>query len=199
MKTEADPELRGWMDDWRNDPEPAEEARAAILRHVKRRSRRLVLFMVGDLAFAAGFLYLLGGFTLRADEPQDFALGLAASVLTVICLGLGMWNRRGLWRPPTGTTRACLDLSVLRCRRSLRAIGYGYAVLAVELLLLVPWALITIQRDPARRPLGLDPYLYTAGLMAILFGTFIIGFEWYRRRVRQELRELEELSRSLDE
>jgi len=197
MKTENDRELRGWMDEWRDNPAPAAEARAAILRHVRRRSRTLALVSAGELVVTVLLLAMLGTLLLRAREPETIAVVVAGSVLAVGALVLSTWNRRGTWRPSAETTEAFLEISVLRCRRSLRAVRYAYGIMVVEALMLVPWLFIGIRRHPDRRPFGHDPYIYYGALLAIVFGAATLGCRWYARRVRRERRALQDTRRDL--
>ena len=197
MKPETDREMRDWMEDWRDDAPPGAEARAAILRHVRRRSRTLALVTAGDLVVTILLLGLFGALLARAREPETIAVLVAGGLLAVSALGLATWNRRGIWRPSAETTEAFLEISLLRCRRSLRAVRYSYGIMVVEALLLVPWLVIGILRRPDTRPFGWNPYLFYGALLALIFGAMLLGCRWYARRVRRERQVLREARRDL--
>jgi len=197
MSTETDRELRDWMEDWRDDTPPAAEARAAIVRHVRRRSRTLALVVAGELVVTFLLLGLFGFLLTRAQDPETVAVVVGGGLLAVAALVVANWNRRGTWRPSAETTEAFLEISLLRCRRGLRAVRYAYGIMVVEALLLVPWFLVTIPRHPDRRPFGWDPYLYYGTLLALIFGAATLGCRWYARRVRRERGALREARQDL--
>lgn len=197
MKPETDREMREWMEDWRDDAPPAAEVRAAILRHVRRRSRTLALVTAGEVIVTILLLGLFGVLLSRARDPETIAVLVAGGLLAVSAFALANWNRRGTWRPSVETTEAFLEISLLRCRRSLRAVRYSYGIMVVEAFLLVPWLVIGILRRPDTRPLGWNPYLFYGALLALIFGAMLLGCRWYARRVRRERHVLRETRRDL--
>jgi hypothetical protein len=191
MTPEVDRELQGWMSEWRDEPAPAAEARAAILKNVRRRSLTLAVVTAGEVVVTLLLLAMLGVLFMRAGDPETTAVVLAGSVLAVGALVVSLWNRKGTWRPAAETTEAFLGISILRCRRSLRAVRIAYGIMVVEAMMLVPWLLVCIRRYPDRRPFGFDPHLFYGALLAVIFGASTLGCRWYARRVRRERRALE--------
>ena len=191
MKPEVDRELQGWMSQWQDEPAPAAEVREAILKNVRRRSRTLVVVTASEVVVTLLMLAMLAALLMRAGDPESIAVVLAGSVLAVGALVVSVWNRRGTWRPAAETTEAFLGISILRCRRSLRAVRIAYGIMAAEVMMLVPWLFVCIRRHPDRRPFGFEPHLFYGVLLAVIFGAATLGCRWYARRVRRERRALQ--------
>ena len=199
MSEPLDDELRTWMDDWREEAtEPAAPEAAAkiatLARSVRRRSLGLKLLTVAEVVFAAGMLAVLAGVAVRERTPADVATMAGLGLLTLWALAFALWNRRGLWAPSAETSAAFLDLALARCRRRRRGLTAGWALLAAEVALFIPWI-------HHRLHLGASPtaaeVLTAYGFLATMAGTTAVILVWLGRRTRRELRELEGLARGL--
>jgi hypothetical protein len=183
---QPDNELRDWRADWQADPEPAPEVRDAIRQRVQRKSLRMALGVAFEIVFALGMLAFVVWSALREPTPINAGAMACLALLILWATGCSLWYLRGTWRPSAETTSAFLDLSLLRCRRRLRAVRAGWWLLAVELAVMIPWIVFSLKAKGA-----------AFGLLAaltVLVSAFLIVAE---RRTRRELREWEEMRASL--
>ena len=96
--------------------------------------------------------------------------------------------------PSAETSAAFLDLALARCRRRRRGLTAGWALLAAEVALFIPWI-------HHRLHLGASPtaaeVLTAYGFLATMAGTTAVILVWLGRRTRLDMRELEGLARGL--
>lgn len=187
-----DDELREWRADWQADPEPAPEVRDAIRRRVRRQSLKLALYTAGDVTVGLLMLALVlrAAFVLPVFFNVAAMAGLALVILWAVPYGL--WCLRGAWRPSAETTSAFLALSILRCRRRLRTLRAGWWLLAMELAIMIPWLHLLLSSRQAARS-----YALAFGYLLLVTGLAVAFLIGSKRRVRRELRELEEMRRGL--
>jgi hypothetical protein len=101
--------------------------------------------------------------------------------------------RRGAWQPATSTTAAFLNVSILRCERSLQAIAvqavFYVVILAFDLVWLYWYRQETDLRLFLTRP---------AVVIVVLIVTPVLAAValWYRGRLRRELENLRRLATS---
>lgn len=183
---QPDDELRDWMADWQADPEPASEVRDAIRQRVQRKSLRMALATATETIFGLGMLAFVVWSALRDPAPVNVAAMACLALLILWATGCSLWYLRGTWRPSAETTSAFLDLSVLRCHRRLGAVHAGWWLLALELAVMIPWIVLSLEAKTAA--FGL------LAVLTVLVSAFLIVAE---RRTRRELREWEEMRESL--
>lgn len=195
MSSLPDRELETWIADWQEEPELGAEVREAIHRRVRRRGVGLALLTAFELAFAAAMLVFLLRFALTHPHPSDVATMSGLSLLVVGALAFGVWNRRGVWRPSAQTTAAFLDLAIVRCRRRLRSVRFGYGLLATEVVLFVPWLGFHLATDPPGASWLTGP-LGAYGFLAAVAGVALAALLVLGRGARRELAALNELRRA---
>ncbi len=187
--SEADDELLEWTRDWQAaepDGNPAD-----LRRQVARRSRGLAALTAGEALLSAGFATALVRLALRPGHPADVPLAIGLLLVIGLAFGFSLWNRRGLWRPRADTVRASLELSLRRARRRLRGVAAGWGVLGLEVLLLLPWAVVRTERLGSRAGALLFLAAMAGGAACVLVTL--------ARRTRREIEELEALEQSLRE
>jgi hypothetical protein len=186
MTRESDDELRDWRADWQVDPEPAPEIRDAIRQRVQQKSLRMALAAAAEIVFALAMLVFVIWSALREPTPINAGAMACLALLILWATGCSLWYLRSTWRPNSETTSAFVALSLLRCHRRLRAVRAGWWLLALELAVMIPWILLSLEEKTA-----------AFGLLAVLtalVSAFLIVAE---RRTRRELREWEEMRASL--
>lgn len=183
---QPDDELRDWMADWQADPEPAPEIRDAIRQRIKRKSLRMALAVAFEILFTLAMLAFLTRSALRDPAPFNVGAMVCLALLVLWIEGCSLWYLRGTWRPSAETTSAFLDLSLLRCRRRLRALRAGWWLLALELGIMIPWILLSLKAKGA-----------AFGLLVVLTALVSAVLIVEERRTRRELREWEEMQGSL--
>jgi hypothetical protein len=198
MSVEVDRELELWRAEWQAVQPPPDRA-AALRRRVVRRSRGLVLGAVLEAAVALAGCAALAWIAGRHRAPLDVAFALGLGLLFVGLLAAVHWNRRGVWRPAAATTRAFLDLSILRCRRRLRGVRLGLWALLVEDALLAPWLAHRLAaRAAAGEAIGVRNYLFGYGLLAALSLAVLAYSAAVAGYTRRELPRLEALRDALE-
>lgn len=186
MTRELDDELREWRADWQAEPEPGPEIRDAIRRRVQRKSFRMALATVAEVLFALAMLVFVAWSALRQPGPVHAVAMACLALLILWATGCSLWYLRGTWRPGTETTSAFVGLSLLRCRRRLRAVRAGWWLLALELAVMIPWIVLSLEAK------GL-----AFGLLAAATALVSAFLAMAERKARRELREWEETRESL--
>jgi len=196
MTTARDREMQQWMDAWHASDE-ASAAPEAIRRHVGRR-RLLFAFWVGcEIVVCGGMLsFLLHRVLTHPDPVEKLAMGLLA-LITVSALAFSWWNWRGVILTGTGATSAYIALSVERTRRFRRAVYVGWAILAAEVAVFVPWISYRLYAGPDAPPAGAERFGW--GLLAGITAAAVVLLSGLHMWTRREARILDELRRELDE
>lgn len=196
----SDPELERWQAAWQAEggepgpagPERVEGEVAALRRRVKRRSLGLVLMTVWEVVFTATAIFLLWRMARSLGTPLDLFTLTSLAALAALAFAFTVWNRWGIWRPATESTSAYLDLSIARCARRRRSLKAGWALLAAEVILFVPWIWHRLHLDPAARPEPGD-FVRTYGFLGVIGGVTGAALWLLGRRTEREIRALEEL------
>ena len=134
-----DQELADWTAAWRRTDPPAAIDPVAISRAVRRRTVWIGVAAAVEISILLGMLALLIAFSRSTRDPWDWGLVVAFSALIVVGLHRTVTVLRRTWRAPDHSTRAFLDLMVLRTETQLQQIRFGWGILAVELVVFVPW------------------------------------------------------------
>jgi hypothetical protein len=135
----ANIEIDAWRGLWqsRSDALSAADLRDRVARETRRRIVALVIPVLVSLG--------IGGWMLaRAVEAPDFDnLLLAAETWTFIAATWAgsLWISRGSWRPTADTTAAFIDISISRCRATLRGLRLGAILYAAQFSFGLFWKL----------------------------------------------------------
>jgi len=174
---------------WHQNGEPVP---AGLQKLVGRQTLFLQLGAAAEILVSVTFLG--GSFWLAVTqrEPEFVALAAGIWIVTLAAAIYSFQNRTGTWRPAALDTRAFLELSLRRCRASLRAVTFGLYLLLVEVVLLAGWhAWYWAGHPPAP---GMAVWLTASCLPAV----FLIALLLFRSRKRRELTRLEALHRELN-
>jgi hypothetical protein len=158
-----------------------------LAARVKRQSRILRLALAGEVLVT---VVMGGGMTWLAavdGEPDLAVLAFATWMFIAAAWAFGLWNRRGLWSPVAMTNTAYLDISIRRCRGSLRAASFAMVFFAIEMLFCLGWIYI---HNGNTSFLNSFPML-VVGLATIAFYVCTLI---YRSRKKSELAALEDLA-----
>ena len=187
----ADLDLERWRELWHVRQEPApSDLRARVLAE----TRRMRLFLVVPVAVTIGFG---GGYLARAvasPDVESITLAAAVWVFIGVAWATAILNSRGTWVPLADTTAAYLDVSIRRCRGTLRGLEFGVWLYVAELTFCLAWRLFVT--DSSRRLEALvSPAFVVLGWVGL--PAFLAFTIWYSRRKRQEVATLLELQRQL--
>lgn len=176
---------------WQDSP----SAQLPQLKTLLEKRSRVIWLLTG--IDAVGTALLIAGlvWALRHFETTPSKTGWSVFVAAVLVL---VWVavlliRRGTWRVDVEAPAAMVELSMRRCRASVRlALLNQYA-----LLFLLFVALVVRAAGISAPRLGVEvTFLMQIGAMAFLAGWLIVS-EWYKRRKREELERLEALQKEL--
>lgn len=134
----SDHELQAWMADWAAGAERL-DAPEVIREHVRRRTRLLTAWVIGELATVSIIVAFLVRYAVTNPDPiQRVTMALLVTI-SIGALAFSFWNWRGAWRPSADTTTEFLAVSRNRLRRFRRAARAGWIVLLAEAVVFVPW------------------------------------------------------------
>jgi len=181
-----DMELDLWRTDWQSFSESpvVDDLRA----RVARQSRYLRWMLLGDILVTV----VIGGgsIVLAALYPEPAYILLAAATWLFIAIAwiFGITNRRNAWSPAAGTTSAFLDLSIRRCRASLRTVIFGAVLYVCEMAFCLTW--IFSQTGT----ISFTTVLVVA-ICTIVFFAYLI---WYKTRKRRDLTYLHTIKHEME-
>ena len=185
-----DLELEGWQRQWQaaetvpTDLAKTVEASTRALRR-GRITEILVTIVMGGSALGWAFA------SRRADV---MVLAIAVWILIGVAWIISTLLRRGTWQPVTATTTAFVEVSILRCERSLQAIWIQAVLYVVILVFDLVW-LYNYRAESSVREFLLRPAVVI--VLTIVTPLCAAAAVWYRRRLQRELRNLLELRRGV--
>jgi hypothetical protein len=188
-----DPEFDQWQAAWTStageERAPAFDARGAH----RRQERHLRLQYAANLAVAAALMLFAACF-LHANYSAEVLVWTAVVWLTtLVAAGFHVWNWRSLWRGAGQSVLEYAESYEQRCHASLRAVRFGYALLALQVAIALPW--LTWDFANAQIPAG--RYAAGVGVLAALSAAFVAWFRAVRRRANRGLAEAMEFRRGL--
>jgi hypothetical protein len=183
---ERDLELEGWQRQWRTqDAVPADLAKT-VAAGTRSLRRGLIAEIIVTIVMGGGAT----AWATMSSRPDVTVLAIAIWILLAVAWAISILLRRGAWQPVASTTAAFVDVSILRCERSLQAIWIQAVLYVVIFVFDLVW---------------LYSYLGFSSVSALLTRPAVIVFVtvvspmlagaavWYRRRLLRELKNLTEL------
>ena len=158
----------------------------ALRQRVEAERRRMIVGVAVEIAVTVLFAGAATYATLRFPGNWSRLVAIDIAAITIGVWTFVLWNRRGIWRPLGESTEAFLRLARLRCLRKLQAIRFSVALIVAQLLAVAVWVWWGPQQSP------LAPSLSVRAIPAIVVVLFVVALTWSRRRVRQELTELDQ-------
>jgi hypothetical protein len=186
---EPDLELQTWRHQWQSQ----ETIPADLAKKVEAGTRSMRRGLMGEILVT---LVMGGGslaWALSSPKPEVTVFAIAVWILITVAWVFSLLLRRGAWQPVTTTTAAFLEVSILRCERSLQAVTIQAVLYVVILTFDLVWLYYY------RNETSVRAFLSRPIVLAFLFfitPTAAAGAAWYRHRVRRELRNLIALRRS---
>jgi hypothetical protein len=196
MSEQDDRDLSQWQAQWQGDVPRSDISDAEIRQYVRRRTRWLWSWMVGELitgvvAFPA-LIYLA---VVAVSVVERLAMtGLA--LITVGALGFSWWNWRAVVRANSTSVAAFVAVSTERHRRLWRAWRVAWVVLAVEVVLLAIW--IWDHLYSGARPHDASAERFAWGWLGGMTAAFVFGLIVLGRWIERDARRFEALRRELE-
>jgi hypothetical protein len=185
---ESDLELEGWQRQWQSQPASI-DLRQKVEAGNRAMRRGLMWEIAVTIAWGGGSLL----WAIVSGRAEVLVLAVAIWGFIAIAWTASILLRRGAWQPATSTTAAFLNVSILRCERSLQAIAvqavFYVVILAFDLVWLYWYRQETDLRLFLTRP---------AVVIVVLIVTPVLAAValWYRGRLRRELENLRRLATS---
>jgi hypothetical protein len=189
-----EPELDAWRKAWRT---PAQigcpTAGFDVRRAHSRQERRLRRDYLLSLTTAIGLVALVV-WVLRTSFSAEAVVWAAVVVLTTAgATAFQVWNWRTLWKTAARSVSDYANLYEHRCLAELRAVRFGYGLLALQTSITAPW----LTWDFARGEIPAVRFAIGMGLLALLIAGFIIYFRMSRRRAVRELAQVTEFRQEM--
>jgi hypothetical protein len=187
---EQDLELEGWQRQWRaQEAVPADLAKA--VEAGTRGIRRGLIAEIGvTMVMGGGAL----GWAIVSRGPDVIVLAIGVWILIGIAWIVSTLLRRGTWQPVTATTTAFVEVSILRCERSLQAIWIQAVLYVVVLVFDLVW-LYNYRAESNVREFLMRPAVVI--VLTIVTPALAAAAVWYRRRLQRELKNLVGLRRAV--
>lgn len=191
-------ELDVWRLAWKAETEPVKRDSAFDVRQeAMRQQRRLQTRHILELCFAVVLIGFAAFYLKRNFSSETLVWAIVIWILTLGATAFSIWNWRALWTASNQSTSAYAAAYRRRCMAGLRAIRFGYRLLALELVIVVPWLTSDFYKGGSSGEFRVRAYLIRLGLVAFLAGAYLFAFRRSRRRTLLELARLEEFERGL--
>jgi hypothetical protein len=179
------------LDSWRAQWQAVAPAPPDLRERVERETRLMRRVVAGEVAITIVFGGISVGWAAVSGRTDALVLAVGVCVFIAIAWMVAFLLRRDAWSPATLSTAACLDLSILRCRRQREAIAAQVVLYALILGFDLAW-IYYFARDPRMR--DVLSFLTSGGVAWIWPVSAGLAIAAWRRRVRLS-RELEALLR----
>jgi ABC-type Mn2+/Zn2+ transport system permease subunit len=180
---EPDRELEGWQREWRaQETVPPDLARAVEAGTRKLRRGRIGEILV-TIVMGGGIL----GWAIVSRRAEVIVLAIAVWILLGVAWVVSTLLHRGLWQPVTATTAAFVEVSILRCERSLQAIWIQAVLYIVILAFDLVW-LYYYRGESNVREFLMRPAVVV--VLTVVTPAVAAAAVWYRRRLLRELKNL---------
>lgn len=186
---EHDLELEGWQRQWRAQEAVPTDLAKAVEAGTRNIRRGLIAEIVVTMVMGGGSL----GWAIVSRRPDVMVLAIGIWIFIGIAWIISTLLRRGTWQPVTATTTAFVEVSILRCQRSLQAVWIQAVLYVVILVFDLVW-LYNYRAESSVRELLLRPVVVI--VLTIVTPALAAAAAWYRRRLQRELKNLVALRRA---
>jgi hypothetical protein len=187
---ELDLELERWQRQWHaQDAVPLDLAKT-----VETGTRRMRQGLIAEIVVTI----VMGGAAIgwaRASQRADvMVLAIAVWIFIAVAWVASLLLRRGAWQPVTATTAAFVEISILRCQRSLQAIAIQAILYVLILTFDLVWLFFYRGESSVREFLMRPAVLF---FLCVVTPVLAAAALWYRRRLQRELTNLNQLQRAV--
>lgn len=168
-----------WSEAWRSSP----AVDPPSLGKIRRRHLGYLAWVGGQWLCGIAFVVLVTGWAIDDLRPTSLVAAVVVACLVAASLIFDAWNRRGTFVAADHSARAWLELADRRLRAELRALRFGWALLAAEVLFFLPW----LAWGLGERGAPAVDYLEAYGFLAALVVVASLAISWAHRRWRRQL------------
>jgi hypothetical protein len=189
-------ELESWRATWKNATAAQPEASFDLWREARRHERRLRAQYVSSLGFAVALMGFAALVLRRNNTVETLVWAIVVWLTTLLATAFSIQNWRVLWRSVDQSTADFVAAYRGRCVAMLRAVRFGYGLLACQLTISVPWLTLDFHHSGASGRFGPGRYAFSIGLLGLLTAAYLYAFRRFRCRAMRELARLEEFDQS---
>jgi hypothetical protein len=189
MMQEPDLELEGWRRQWQADDAVPSDLVKRVDAGTKSMQRGLIAEILVTIVIGGWGL----GWAIASRRPEVVVLAIGIWILIAIAWIASMLLRRGAWQPVTATTTAFVEVSILRCQRSLQAIWIQMVLYVVILIFDLVW-LYNYRAESSVGEFLMRPMVVI--VLTVVTPALAAAAVWYRRRLLRELKNLVRLRRA---
>jgi hypothetical protein len=191
---QADVELDSWRRHWQADTFVLPDLKELVERETRRMRRFVVGEIIVTMVFGGGSL----AWALLSRRPDVLVLAIGIWLFIASAWTLALRLRRGAWAPVTATTKAFLDLAILRCRRRREALMAQSLLYALIVGFDLAWIFFSSTPRAAR---GAAAFLTSGGVVWVWVVTLVLGVALlrHRRTLARELQALTSLRHQIEE
>jgi hypothetical protein len=180
---EPDLELERWQRHWQSqDTVPAD-----LAQRVAAGTRSLQRGRIAEILTTIVMCGATAAWALVSRRADVIVLAVGVWLLVAIAWAASTMLRRGISQPVTSTTSAFVEISILRCERSLHAITFQAAFYVVIVGFDLVWLYYYRAESSVQELLMRPPVI---GVLTIVTPVLAAAAIWYRRRLQRELKNL---------
>ena len=187
---ELDLELEQWQRQWRTLEAVPLDLATSVEAGTRGMRRGLIAEIVVTIVMGGGAI----GWASASPRAEVMVLAIAVWIFIAMAWVASLLLRRGAWQPVTATTAAFVEISILRCQRSLQAITIQAILYVLILTFDLVWLYFYRGESSVSEFLMRPATLFFLCLVTPVLAAAAL---WYRRRLQRELKNLNELSRAV--
>jgi len=196
MSTPDDRDFQQWTKEWQADTPRDVTTEEQIRHYVKRRSGLLWSFAVSDFVIGGIALPVLVYFGMAARSEVERLTMISLASITIVAVGFGWWNWRGVLKSSAASTAEYLAISAERLRRLRMAWRIGWGVLTAEVVVLSIWIWDHLYSGARPHDAGAERFAWNwlAGFTLVA----IVALVWFGRWITRDAARFEALRRELE-
>ncbi len=196
MSAQDDRDFQQWTREWQAGTPHDVTSEQHIRNYVKRRSRLLWSFMVGEFVIGAIALPILVYFSVAARSEVERISMISLASIVIAAVGFGWWNWHGVLMSSAASTAEHLAISAERLRRLRLAWRIGWLILTGEVVVFVIWIWDHLYSGARAHDIGAERFAW--GWLAGFTLVAVISLVWFGRWITRDAARFEALRRELD-
>jgi hypothetical protein len=179
----SDQEMKQWREAWQIEPPSSGPASAEIRNKAIRQEKSLRFKFILEMALAVTLLVGSAIYSSVKHNAEMLLWMVLVWLLTIAASAFSIWNWQALWRASAQSVAGYMLLYRARAEATLRAVKFGWALLVLQLFIVVPW--LTYDRLQHRMPQ--IRYGFAMLLLALLTFVYVRMFLRQRRKALEEI------------
>ncbi|WP_444928947.1 hypothetical protein ACJJIF_13925 [Microbulbifer sp. SSSA002] len=169
---------------WKQQP-VSNEVPAVVLKWVRSQERRMRVMVILEWLIAlSGGIYVVEAILSR-NQPDTISRLVFVLSMLALAMVFSVINRRGLWAPLEESTKAYVELGLLRLRRKRREVYFSWLFLVLQIFIISMWELSRFLRGGVE-PLVRNPQEALIVLSGLVVALALYSFYIYRHTEKEE-------------